>query len=361
VRRGDNYIFDMRIGNLTIDGRVVLAPMAGVTDLAFRRICRRFGAAIVYSEFLSTDGLVFKSRKQVHKLLIASDEHPVAFQLFGSRIQTFSVAAKQLEELGPDLIDLNFGCPVKKVVKKNGGAAVLRDLELMGKIVAETSGAVSVPVTVKMRAGWDQDGLVYHDAALIAVDAGAKVLTLHARTRADSYEAPACWDYIADLKAISTVPVIGNGDIDSPQRARDMLERTGCDAVMVGRAALGRPWIFAEINHFLQTGETLPPPRLEDRLGLAWQHLKTKVAQVDREIVAVKMMRKQMSSYVTGLPMASRLRGEIMKAESLDGIRGILNTYLDSLGAEQRQDGDGWLSEYIPIDRTWRRRTMVAA
>jgi nifR3 family TIM-barrel protein len=212
-----------------------------------------------------------------------------------------------------------------------------------------------------MRAGWDSDGLVYRDAGQIAIDAGAKVLTLHARTRADSYDAPACWDYIADLKSISSVPVIGNGDIESPQRAQEMLERTGCDAVMVGRAALGRPWIFAEINHFLETGETLPPPRLEDRLCLAWQHLHTKVSQVDREIVAVKMMRKQMSSYVSGLPMASRLRGEIMKAESLEGIRAILNTYLDSVGSRERHDGDGWLGDYIPIDREWRHDKMVAA
>ncbi|MBD3299597.1 MAG: tRNA dihydrouridine synthase DusB, partial [candidate division Zixibacteria bacterium] len=167
----------MQIGNLTISGRAVLAPMAGVTDVTFRRICRRFGAAIVYSEFLSTDGLVLNRMNQEHKLILAEDEHPVAYQLFGSKTQTFGAAARQLAALQPDLIDLNFGCPVKKVVKNNGGSAVLRDLKLMHDIVYETAHSVELPVTVKMRAGWDHDHLVYQEAAKLAVAAGAKVLT----------------------------------------------------------------------------------------------------------------------------------------------------------------------------------------
>ena len=347
----------MRIGNLTIQGRVVLAPMAGVTDLVFRRLCKRFGAAIVYSEFLSTDGLVLNTMNQEHKLILADDEHPVAYQLFGSRTETFGQAAKQLEEYGPDLIDLNFGCPVKKVVKSNGGAAILRDLELMGAIIREACGAVSLPVTVKMRAGWDHENLVYRDAAQMAVDAGATALTLHARTRSDSYGAPANWKYVTDLKSfVSTIPVIGNGDVNSPESAKRMLEETGCDAVMVGRAALGRPWIFAEINHFLETGEKLPPPRIEDRLTVAWNHLQAKIQQMPSEIAAIRIMRKQLSNYVTGLPNAHHVRGELMTAETSGAIRDVFVSYLNEADAPARHDDDGWIERYIPLDRAWRNQ-----
>jgi len=299
---------------------------------------------------------------QEHKLILADDEHPVAYQLFGARTETFGRAAKQLEEYGPDLIDLNFGCPVKKVVKSNGGAAILRDLELMGSIIREACGAVSLPVTVKMRAGWDHENLVYRDAAQMAVAAGASALTLHARTRTDSYGAPADWKYVTDLKSfISGVPVIGNGDVDSPESAKAMLEQTGCDAIMVGRAALGRPWIFAEINHFLETGEKLPPPRVEDRLAVAWHHLLAKIEQVPHEITAIRIMRKQLSNYVTGLPNAHHVRGELMTAESPEAIRGILTRYLDDGDAQPRHDGDDWIEHYLPLDRDWRTQPLPTA
>ncbi len=345
-----------------IEGRVVLAPMAGITDLAFRRLCKRFGAAIVYSEFLSTDGLVLNTMNQEHKLILAADEHPVAFQLFGAKTETFGEAAKQLEEYGPDLIDLNFGCPVKKVVKSNGGAAVLRDLKLMESIVREACGAVALPVTVKMRAGWDRDNLVYRDAAQMAVEAGATALTLHARTRSDSYGSPADWKYVTDLKSlITSVPIIGNGDVDSPESAKAMLDETGCDAVMVGRAALGRPWIFAEINHYLETGEKLPPPCVEDRLTVAWQHLQAKLESMPSEISGIRIMRKQMSNYVAGLPNSHQVRGELMKAETPETIRLILATYLDNMDDQPRHDDDGWIARYISLDHEWRTRPLSAA
>ncbi len=344
-----------------IEGRVVLAPMAGVTDLAFRRICKRFGAAIVYSEFLSTDGLVLNTMNQEHKLILAEDEHPVAFQLFGSRTETFGKAARQLEEYGPDLIDLNFGCPVKKVVKSNGGAAVLRDLKLMESIVREACGAVSLPVTVKMRAGWDHENLVYREAAQMAVDAGATALTLHARTRSDSYGAPADWTYVADLKSLVTsVPVIGNGDVDSPERAKAMLDETKCDAVMVGRAALGRPWIFAEINHYLATGEKLPPPRVADRLTVAWTHLQAKIQSMTSEIAAIRIMRKQLSNYVAGLPNSHSVRGQLMQADTPEEIRKILASYLDQMDDQPSQDDDDWIGRYMTLNYEWRTRPLSA-
>lgn len=346
---------------MTITGRAVLAPMAGVTDIVFRRLCRRFGAAIVYSEFLSTDGLVLNTMNQEHKLILADDEHPVAYQLFGSKTQTFGQAARQLAEYRPDMIDLNFGCPVKKVVRSNGGASCLRDLDLMQGIVAETCRAVNLPVTVKMRAGWDHETLVYQDAARLSVEAGAKAITLHARTRADAYETKARWEYITDLKPHLTVPLIGNGDVDSPEAALAMLRETGCDAVMVGRAALGRPWIFAEINHHIETGEMLPAPRVEDRVCVAWGHLQEKIAHGPDELGAIQLMRKQMAAYFRGMPGAAQMRGALMTCDTASGIRCLFTSYLNEYPQTQFSDGDNWIERFVPLDRGWLTARAVFA
>lgn len=344
-----------------IEDRAVLAPMAGVTDVVFRRLCRRFGAAIVYSEFLSTDGLVLNHMNQEHKLVLAEDEHPVAYQLFGSKIETFGTAARQLAEFKPDLIDLNFGCPVKKVVKNNGGSAVLKDLDLMYQIVREACSAVELPVTVKMRAGWDNENLVHHEAARLSVEAGAKALTLHARTRADKYESPARWEYIREMKESVSIPVIGNGDVDGPERAKQMLDETGCDAIMVGRAALGRPWIFAEINHYLKTGEILPEPRIADRLSVAWEQLETKVKQSRSAVGAIKLMRKQMAAYFRGLPRATDVRAVLMQAESIDTLRTIFADYVASQPDDDPTGERGWLRAFTEFDRRWMKQTVIAA
>lgn len=355
----DTYIFVMQIGNLIIEGRVVLAPMAGVTDVVFRRICRRFGAAIVYSEFLSSDGLVLRHMNQAHKLALADDEHPVAYQLFGARTDTFRLAAPPLVANGADLLDLNFGCPVKKVVKGHAGAAILKDLDLLESIVRAVVESVEVPVTVKMRAGWDSENLVYREAAERAVAAGAAAVTLHARTRSDGpwsteYNGRARWEYITDLKRhLSAVPVIGNGDVNSPEAARRMLEETGCDAVMVGRAAMGCPWVFAEMNHFLDTGRMLPPPNVADRLALAFHHLREKVASFTDERPAVLHMRRQLSSYFKGLPGKSRLRGKLMMLDSVAEVETLFAEYLEENPDLPRAEGDGWLSDYISFDRDW--------
>jgi tRNA-dihydrouridine synthase B len=356
---GNYYIFVMWIGNLMIPGRAVLAPMAGVTDIVFRRLCRRFGAAIVYSEFLSTDGLVFNTMSQEHKLALADDEHPVAYQLFGSRVETFAAAARQLAEFNPDMIDLNFGCPVKKVVGKNGGAAILKDLDLMARIVREACGAVPLPVTVKMRAGWDHDHLVYQEAALAAVAEGAKAVTLHARTRIDGYETAARWAYIADLKSALKVPVIGNGDVESPEDACAMLEQTACDAVMVGRGALGRPWIFAQINHYLETGDLLPEPAIPDRMCVAWRHLCDKLADAKNDPGVVRLMRKQMAAYVKGWPDGHMLKAQLMSAIDPPQIREAFAEYLSGHADLPTADGDGWIADYIDLDRDWLPCTTV--
>lgn len=336
-----------------IPGRVVLAPMAGITDIVFRRLCRRFGAAIVYSEFLSTDGLVYNSMNLEHKLILADDEHPVAYQLFGARTETFAAAARQLAEFKPDMIDLNFGCPVKKVVGKNGGAAILKDLELMARIVHEACSSVSLPVTVKMRAGWDHENLVYHDAAHAAVAEGAQAVTLHARTRVDGYETAATWSYITDLKRELKVPVIGNGDVNSPEDAKAMLDQTGCDAVMIGRGALGRPWIFAQINRYLESGELLPEPSIPDRICVAWQHLNDKLADTGYDPGVVRLMRKQLAAYVKGWNGSHALKAQLMSASDPAEIREAFRDYLASHPDLPRIDGDEWIREYVTLDFDW--------
>lgn len=331
--------------------------MAGVTDSVFRRLCRRFGAAIVYSEFLSSDGLVFRTMNQEHKLGLSDEEHPIAFQLFGARTETFGPAARLLAGLRPDLIDLNFGCPAKKVVGKNGGAAILRDLDLLERIVTEAVQAVALPVTVKMRAGWDKKTLVFEEAALRAVAGGAQAITLHARTRSDGprgpqYEGPADWSYITRLKAaVTAVPVIGNGDVTSPEAAAAMLAQTGCDAVMVGRAALGRPWVFAEINHHLATGDKLPEPAIADRLTVAWMHLREKVEGSTHPDLAVRSQRRVMAAYFRGWPETHELKAHFMRLESLAEIRALFARYLADHPDLPHHDDDDWIDQYIPLDR----------
>jgi nifR3 family TIM-barrel protein len=343
--------------------------MAGITDVVFRRLCRRFGAAVVYSEFLSSDGLIYNSMSQEHKLALAVDEHPVAFQLFGARIETFGQAARLLAQHSPDLLDLNFGCPVRKVVGKNGGASLLRDLDLLENIVRETVDAVPLPVTIKMRAGWDSQNLVYLEAADRAIRAGAVAITLHARTRQDGawgpkYAGPAKWDYIRDLKKHETrVPIIGNGDVVCPKTAHDMLAETECDAVMVGRAAVGRPWIFAEIDHYLETGDVLPEPPPSDVLAVAWHHINEKIRVTpEPPAVVVRSMRKVMAAYIKGWPGSHELRNKLMQIEEPSDVQTLFADYLSLHPDPARHAGDDWIDKFLPIDRTWlRKRTALVA
>ncbi len=359
----------MQFGNLTIDGRVLLAPMAGITDVVFRRMCRRFGAAVVYSEFLSSDGLLYNTMSQEHKLALADDEHPVAFQLFGARVETFGKAARILAASNPDILDLNFGCPVKKVVGKNGGASLLKDLDLLESIVRKTVDAVPLPVTIKMRAGWDAETLVYLEAADRAIRAGAVAITLHARTRQDGawgpkYAGPAKWEYIRDLKANETrVPIIGNGDVTSPQTAESMFAQTKCDAIMVGRAAVGRPWIFAEINHYLDTGKILPDPPSVDVLSVAWHHIDEKLkSSNDHPAAVIRSMRKVMAAYIKGWPGSHELRNHLMAIDDPHDVRALFASYLATHPGNDDQESSGWLDRYFPIDRDWLRpkRVLVA-
>lgn len=245
-----------QIGNVTIAPATVLAPMAGVTDTVFRRFIREMGGCgLLMTEFTSADGVLrSKDKKAKRYLHFYEDEHPISAQLFGSNPASLSEAAKMIEGLGFDLVDLNLGCPAKKVVKCNGGSGLLRDLPLIGEIFKAVRSAVSIPFTVKFRAGWSHSELVYRELAKIAEDSGLSAIAMHARTREQGYSGQAHWDWIADLKQIVKIPIIGNGDIRTPEGAAAMVAHTGCDAVMIGRSAASNPWIFRQIEQWTATG-----------------------------------------------------------------------------------------------------------
>jgi len=231
----------MKIGNLNLPGRVFCAPMAGISTRPYRIFARRFGAAVVYTEMISSHGLAYNDKKTKDLVDFGEDEHPIGVQLFGADPEIMHQAARVVSEMKPDIIDLNFGCPVKKVVRKNGGAAVLKDLGLTRELVSATVSAGDIPVTVKLRSGWDEASKVFAEAGKVCEEAGASAITLHARTRAGQFAGRACWEDIKRLKEIVAVPVIGNGDIRSGEDAARMIDMTGCDAVMIGRAAMGYP------------------------------------------------------------------------------------------------------------------------
>jgi nifR3 family TIM-barrel protein len=298
--------------------------MAGVTDGPFRRLCRRYGAGMVYSEFLSADGLVRGSMPQQKKIAFGADERPLGFQLFGAQSPAVAEAARILCRLEPDLIDLNFGCPVKKVIIKNGGVAVLKNLDLLEEIVSRTAARIDRPLTVKMRAGFREP--VFLEAARRAVRAGAQAITLHARLGTSGYATPANWDFITQLKQAVEVPVIGNGDIRSGPDAVAMLRQTGCDAVMIGRAALGRPWLFAQVTEYWRSGRLLADPLLAEKFDVLLWHLAEEI-KLHGDRLGLLRMRRHMAWYVRGLPEANRLKPQLYAADDYDEIAALLRAY----------------------------------
>ncbi len=299
-----------KIGSLQLENRSVLAPLAGVGNLPFRRLCRRFGAALVFSEMMSCHGLV---RGQPNTLrLMASDpaERPVAFQLFGADPAAMAEAARILDAAGADVVDLNFGCPVPKVVRHRGGAALLREPDLLQRIVAAVTAACPRPVTVKIRAGWDDGQVNAADIARRAEDAGAAAVTVHARTRAQKFEGRASWGVIAEVARRVRLPVIGNGDVRTGADAARMLSETGCAAVMIGRGALGRPWVFRQVNEYLLTGAESPEPAWPERVALLREHYAGLKA-LKGERTARLEMRKHTAWYIKGLPGAAAIRARV--------------------------------------------------
>jgi len=319
-------------------GTVLLSPMAGVTDAVYRRLCRRMGADAVYTEFVSSDGIIRNNERTLEMLEFAEEERPIGIQIFGGDPQVVSEAARESWSLGPDLIDINFGCPARKVTKKMAGCAILQDLGLYREVIAAVVGAVDGPVTVKIRAGWDESRLVYLDAARIAAEEGARAVALHPRTRAQGYSGRADWDRITRLVSESPIPVIGNGDLFEPTDVKEMLERTGCAAVMVARGAIGNPWIFGRTQAYLKTGVVPPEPSPRERLELALEHARHSIEQKG-EPRGLREMRRHVSNYTRGLWCSSRLRQAIYTIESMKPLRELVEEYLEALEGHERGSG----------------------
>ena len=315
-----------KIGNIELNGWACLAPMAGVSDLAYRVIAKKMGASLTTAEMVSAKGLYYRNEKTKEMLKIAPDEHPMALQLFGSDPDIMAWGAKIIEQAGPDFIDINMGCLMQKVVKNGDGSALMKNIPLAEAVIRAMVKAVQTPVTVKMRLGWARDTLNAVELAQAAEEAGAAAITVHGRTREDFYTGKADWKEIQKVVDAVKIPVIGNGDVTDGKSAKDLMEETGCAAVAIGRAAWGNPWIFREVNTYLETGEIIPPPSWEMRLQMARRHLHGLCLEKG-EYAAVREMRAHASRYFHGLPKATALRQEIMKETTEKGFNDVLDSY----------------------------------
>ncbi len=317
----------LTIGDVQIDDPVILAPMAGVCNPPFRKIAKRLGAGMVCAEMVSDKGLVHGSLKSQQMLTILEDEHPVSLQLVGYDKESMVQAAEMLGETNADLIDINMGCPVLKIYKNGSGAALARDPQYAAEIVKAVVERVNKPVTVKFRKGWDDDNVNAVEVAKAVEQAGAQAVTVHGRTARQLYSGQADWSIIRRVKEAVSIPVIGNGDVTSPQTAKRLLEETGCDGVMIGRGALGNPWVFREVSHFLATGRELAEPGAQERIAVAIEHLHHLV-DYKGEVIGVREMRKHAAWYIKGLPGAAEMRNIVNEQTTLEGMEDALRGFL---------------------------------
>jgi len=314
-----------KIGEVVIGNRVVLAPMAGITDKAFRVIAKSFGCGLVFTEMISDMGLVYGQSRTQRIADTSGEEPPVAVQIFGSDPRTMAQAARIVADQGAAIIDINMGCPTPKIVRNGEGAALMLDIEKCRRIIDEVVVAVTVPVTVKMRKGWDENSINCLELARVAETSGAKAITLHPRSRMQFFAGKSDWSLIKAVKDEAQIPVIGNGDINSADDAVRMIEETGCDAVMIGRAVLGNPFLIRETVAILENHQRIAPPLLEQRIEVALRHLQLAI-QFKGEWVAVREMRKQLAWYVKGRPGAAQIRASLNQATSQAEIRAILKS-----------------------------------
>lgn len=328
----------LKIGTLQFTGTpLFLAPMEDVTYKSFRWMCKKFGADVMYTEFISSEALVRNIEKTKQKMVLFDFDRPVAIQIYGYNIESMVHAAKVAEEAGPDFIDINFGCPMKKIVRHGAGAALLKDLPKMQKMASEIVKAVQVPVTAKTRLGWSENDKPILEAALRLQDVGIQALTIHGRTRDQLYTGNADWESIGEVKNHTeiTIPIIGNGDINSAKKAKYFLDQTGVDALMIGRGAIGRPWLFNEVKHFLKSGELLPFPIVSDVVEVLREQLRLNLEWKDNERSAILMMRRHFAKYFPGLPNFRELKIKLLRAETNEEVNDILDTIVADFGDYQ--------------------------
>ena len=321
-----------KIGNVEIKNQVVLAPMAGISNTAYRQIIKEMGAGLIFAEMVSDKALVYGSEKTFDLLKMSDMERPIAQQIFGSDVDSFVKAAKLVEDkMHPDIIDINMGCPVPKVaIKSQAGSALLKNPDKIKEIVSAVVKAVSVPVTVKIRSGWDANSVNAVEVAKVIEEAGASAITVHGRTRAQGYSGNADWNIIKQVKEMVSIPVIGNGDITSAEKAIEMLDFTGCDAVMIGRGVLGNPWLIKECVSYLESGIIPPKPSAREKIEMLKRHYQLLVDSTS-EKQAILEIRTHALWYIKGMPKSAYIKNEICKTKNSEDLFKILNDYLGDL------------------------------
>jgi tRNA-dihydrouridine synthase B len=327
----------VKIGNIDIGHQpLLLAPMEDITDPSFRYICKQYGADVLYTEFVSSDGLIRDSVKSLKKLEIFDYERPIGIQLYGHLIDPMVESAIIVEKAKPDIIDINFGCPVSKISRRGAGAGMLKNIPLMIEMTAKIVKSVDTPVTVKTRLGWDEESKQIIEIAERLQDVGIKALTIHGRTRAQLYKGEADWTLIGEVKnnARMHIPIIGNGDIVRPQKAKEYFDRYGVDGIMIGRGAIGKPWIFRDIKHYLKTGEELPPLTVKEKLELARLHFKKSI-ETKGERVGVYEMRRHLSNYFKGLRDFKETRLKLVTEIDIEKIYALFDEIEDRWGGEE--------------------------
>lgn len=314
----------LKIGNVLLENNLILAPMAGVTDLPFRLLCKEQGAGLICTEMVSAKAIYFKNKNTESLMEIDERERPVSLQLFGSEPDLMAEIARQIEPRNFDILDINMGCPVPKVVNNGEGSALMKNPKLVHEIVSKVSKAIQKPVTVKIRKGFTEDSVNAVEIAKILEDAGAAAVAVHGRTREQYYSGQADWEIIRKVKEAVSIPVIGNGDVDSPQKAEALVKETGCDGIMIGRAVQGNPWLFSRILHYQQTGELLPGPGMEEIKEMILRHAKMQL-EYKGNYMGMREMRKHVAWYTTGMPHSASVRRMVNEVESYEQLEELVS------------------------------------
>ena len=327
----------VKIGDIELsDFPLLLAPMEDVSDPPFRALCKELGADVVYTEFISSEGLIRDAAKSVQKLDIYEKERPVGIQIFGANLDSMIRSVEIVEASQPDIIDINFGCPVKKVVSKGAGAGILKDIPLMVKLTEAMAKHTHLPITVKTRLGWDDDSIKIVEVAERLQDAGAKAISIHGRTRAQMYKGEANWHPIAEVKNNQRmqIPIFGNGDVDSPEKAKLMRDAFGLDGAMIGRASIGNPWFFNQVKHYFETGTHAAPPSIEDRVAVARRHLEMAI-DWKGEIQGVLETRRHYTNYFKGIPNFKPLRTRMVTSNESAGVFEVFDEIIEHFSAQE--------------------------